>query len=80
LGVSAATAVVAPKVLAETRQVFKTPWITFPSSGTYRFTLLPDGVTIHDSHWKFIEHLRQVELKQLGAKDLKALQRIKRNV
>jgi len=77
LGIGAATAVVAPKMLAE-RQIFKTPWITFPSSGTYRFALLPDGVIIHESHWKFIEYLHEVELKQLGAADLQTLQKAKR--
>lgn len=81
LGIGAATAVVAPKLLlAEPKRRGWWTNRTTPTLLRQRFeSLLPDEVKISDENWKFLKYLRDKELSQLGVNDIQALQRMKRN-
>ena len=78
LGISAATAAVAPKMLAETPTERMRGWVTLPPRKTYKM-IFPESVRISDEEWKFFEYLKEQQLKQLGVADLKALQKAKEN-
>jgi hypothetical protein len=80
LGIGAATAAVAPTILAKSDASPQTTgWVTLPPRKTYQ-AIFPESVRISDKEWRYLEFLKNRQLEQLGLSDLQNLKKVKRNV
>lgn len=79
LGIGAATAVVAPKMLSESHTV-TSPMIRYHGGHVRIKSILPDSVQISEEQFQWIEYLRKKMDAQLNVNDIQNLHKGKRNV
>jgi hypothetical protein len=79
LGIGAATAVIAPKIISESHTV-TSPMIRCHGGHVRIKSIFPESVQISEEQYQWLEYLRKKMDEQLGVNDLHSLQKAKINV